>query len=134
MNQERATQISLLLLRLVVGLMFAQHGGMKLLGWFGGMPSGVEMTAEVWIAGILELVGGALIFLGAFTRPVAFVQSGLMAVAYFKAHQPKGFWPIENHGELAVLYCFIFLFLAAFGGGEWSVDGMVRRKRESQMG
>ena len=82
-----------------------------------------------WFAGILELVGGALIALGILTRPVAFLLSGEMAVAYFMAHAPHGFWPILNHGELAVLYCFVFLFLAAHGGGPYSVDARRRKNR-----
>jgi putative oxidoreductase len=74
------------------------------------------------VAGALELVGGFLLVIGLFTRPAAFVLSGLMAVAYFMAHAPAGFWPILNQGELAIMYCFVFLYLAAAGGGEWSVD------------
>ena len=79
-------------------------------------------------AGMLELVGGLLLLLGVFTRPVAFVLSGLMACAYFIAHAPQGFWPIVNRGELAVMYCFVFLYLAAAGGGPWSVDALWRRR------
>jgi putative oxidoreductase len=80
------------------------------------------------VAGLLELVGGFLLLLGLFTRPVAFVLSGLMASAYFIAHAPDDFWPIVNRGELAALYCFVFLYLAAAGGGSWSVDRWLRRK------
>jgi len=82
-----------------------------------------------WFAGVLELVGGALIVLGLFTRPVAFLLSGEMAFAYFMAHAPHGFFPIMNHGEVAVLYCFIFLFIAAHGGGPYGIDGMLRKSR-----
>jgi putative oxidoreductase len=79
------------------------------------------------VAGLFELFGGLLLLVGLFTRPVAFLLSGLMAFAYFIAHAPRGFWPIVNGGELAALYCFVFLYLAAAGGGPWSVDGWARR-------
>jgi putative oxidoreductase len=79
------------------------------------------------LAGILEFFGGLFILLGLFTRPVAFLLSGQMAVAYFMAHAPEGFWPVLNHGELAVLYCFIFLYLSLAGGGPWSLDRVVGR-------
>lgn len=125
--KERAVEISLFLLRGVTGLLFLQHGAQKLFGWFAGTP--FEAFSKLWFAGVLEFFGGLLILLGAFTRPVAFILSGLMAVAYFTSHQPKGTWPIENKGEPAVLFCFIFLFLAAFGGGRWSIDVLLRSKR-----
>jgi len=115
------------LLRIVAGLLFICPGGMKLLGWFGGMPGG-HLTPLLTVAGIIELVGGLAILLGLFTRPIAFIASGEMAVAYFMAHFPKAFWPIQNHGEQAVLFCFIFLFLAAAGPGPLSFDRAVRRK------
>ena len=85
--------------------------------------------SQTWIGGALEFYGGAAILLGLWTRPVAFLLSGEMAVAYFQFHQPQGFWPIQNHGEPAVLLCFIFLFLAAEGAGEWSLDGLIKRKK-----
>jgi putative oxidoreductase len=130
MNKERAVQVTHFLLRVVAGLLFVQVGGMMLFHWFGGMPPGAVMTTQVWIGGTLEFFGGALIMLGLFTRPVAFILSGEMAVAYFQFHQPNGAWPIQNHGEPAVLLCFIFLFLAAQGGGDWSLDAMIWRKRK----
>ncbi|HTK68297.1 MAG TPA: DoxX family protein, partial [Candidatus Eisenbacteria bacterium] len=105
------------LLRIVSGLLFIHPGGMKLLGWFGGMPPGVTLTPLLVTAGVIELVCGTLIFLGLLTRPAAFLASGEMAVAYFKGHFPHGFWPIQNHGEPAVLFCFIFLYFAASGAG-----------------
>ena len=115
------------LLRIIAGLLFMLHGGQKLFGWFGG-PGGqggnVELASLMGLAGILELVGGALIIVGLFTRPVAFVLSGEMAVAYFMAHFPNGFWPIENRGEPAALFAFIFLFLAFNGAGPMSVDAL----------
>src|SRR5688500_2864099 len=89
----------------LAGVMFACHGAQNLLGAFGGMPPGVEMTAEIWTAGIIELVGGSLMAIGLFTRTAAFIASGMMAVAYFKGHAGGGFFPKVNGGELAVLYC-----------------------------
>ena len=124
----RATHV---LLRIVSGLLFMMHGGQKLLGWFatpdwhGAPPFG----SLFWIAGVLELVGGGLILLGLLTRPVAFLVAGEMAVAYFMSHFPNGVWPIQNHGEPAVLYCFVFLFLAGNGDGGFSVDALLRRGR-----
>jgi len=117
------------LLRIVAGLLFIHPGGMKLLGWFGGMPAGVPMTPLLYTAGIIELVGGALILIGLFTRPVAFLASGEMAFAYFMGHFPNGFWPIQNHGEPAVLFCFIFLFLFGNGAGPFSLDALIAKKR-----
>ena len=133
MTMERAGQIALVLLRVVSGLLFLQAGGMKIFDWFGGIPAEFgghpALLSQTWIGGVLEFYGGLAILLGLFTRPVAFLLSGEMAVAYFQFHQPNGFWPIQNHGEPAVLFCFIFLFLAAHGGGDWSVDGIIRRNR-----
>lgn len=119
------------ILRITAGLMFMQHGAQKLFGWLGGM-GGQGATASfpdlMWFAGILEFFGGLLIALGLFTRPVAFLLAGMMLVAYFKAHAPQGAVPILNRGELALLYCVVFLFLAAAGPGPWSLDWS-RRKR-----
>jgi putative oxidoreductase len=133
MNRERALTITWTLLRVVFGLMFVQVGGLKLFGWFGGMPGAngapPPVLSQVWIGGVLEVVGGALIALGLFTRPVAFILSGEMAVAYWQFHAPNGPWPIVNHGEMAVLFCFLFLFMAAYGGGDWSLDALLRKKR-----
>jgi putative oxidoreductase len=117
------------LLRIVAGLLFICPGGMKILGWFGGMPAGVPMTPLLTAAGWIELVGGTLILLGLFTRPAAFICSGEMAFAYFIGHFPSGFWPIQNHGEPAVLFCFIFLFLAGNGPGPLSLDHAIRSRR-----
>jgi putative oxidoreductase len=120
------------LLRIVSGLLFIHPGGMKLLGWFGGMPAGVELTPRLVTAGWIEMVCGTLILLGLLTRPAAFLASGEMAFAYFIAHFPHGFWPIQNHGEPAVLFCFIFLFFAANGAGPLSVDAWLARKRTAR--
>jgi len=117
------------LLRIVSAFILICPGGMKLFGWFGGMPAGVPMTPLLWAAGIIEVVGGTLILLGLFTRPVAFIISGEMAFAYFIGHFPSGFWPIQNHGEPAVLLCFIFLFLWGNGAGPWSLDAWLRQRR-----
>lgn len=108
------------LLRIVAGLLFACHGAQKLFGVFGGQQ--VPMMSQFWFAGAIELVGGILIAIGLLTSIVAFIASGEMAVAYFQAHAPNGPHPLMNQGELAVLYCFIFLYVAARGGGPWSVD------------
>ena len=121
------------IMRIVIGLLFMQHGAQKLLGWFGGMD-GKGMTAElmsqIGLAGVLELVGGFLIVIGLFTRIVAFILSGEMAVAYFMAHMPRNLVPILNGGELAALYCFVFLFFAFNGPGPLSVDSALdERKR-----
>ena len=136
MNMDRARQITFFLLRVVAGLLFLQAGGMKIFDWFGGVPAQYgghpPMMSQTWIGGALEFYGGAAILLGLFTQPVAFILSGEMAVAYFQFHQPGGAWPIQNHGEPAVLLCFIFLFFAAHGAGSWSVDGFVRRKKQMQ--
>jgi putative oxidoreductase len=108
------------LLRIVAGLLFAQHGVQKLFGWLGGSGP-VPLLSQFGVAGVVETFGGLAIALGAFTSPIAFVASGQMAVAYFQAHLPRGFWPIQNGGELAVLYCFLFLYVASRGSGKWSV-------------
>ena len=133
MNMSRASSIAFVLLRVVAGLLFFQAGAMKTLGWFGGMPGSPGSTAplmsQVGIGGVLELLGGLLIMAGLFTRPVAFIVSGEMAVAYWQFHAPHGAWPILNHGESAVLLCFIFLYISSHGGGEWSLDALIRRRR-----
>ena len=113
------------LLRVVAGLLFACRGAQKLFGVFGGIggPPGTSMPlfSLMGLAGSIELVGGLLIALGVLTSLVAFIASGEMAFAYFMQHFPRGFWPIQNGGELAVLYCFLFLYIAANGVGLWGV-------------
>jgi putative oxidoreductase len=108
------------LLRIVAGFMFVFHGAQKVLGAFGGQQMAVGTMP--WIAGAIEIVGGILIMIGLLTSLAAFICSGEMAAAYFMAHQPKGTWPIENGGELAALYCFVFLYIASRGAGIWGVD------------
>lgn len=116
------------LLRIVAALLFAEHGLQKLFGWLGGHSAMARMWSEHWVAGILETVGGVMLALGLFTRPVAFLLCGEMAVAYFQAHFPHGFWPIRNGGEPAVLYCFIFLYLCIAGGGPIGIHRTARGK------
>lgn len=118
------------ILRIVVGLLFLEHGSAKLLHF----PA-IEMFAQsppafslLWFSGVLELVGGALIALGLFTAPVAFLLSGEMAVAYWMVHAPQSPFPLVSQGEGAVLYCFVFLYFAAAGGGPWSLDAVLRKK------
>jgi len=112
------------ILRIVTAFMFIQVGAMKLFGFPMSMPGGktAEFFTEIWLAGFLELFGGAFILIGLFTRPVAFILAGEMAVAYFQAHAPKSFWRLINGGAPAVLYCFIFLYFSAAGAGPWSID------------
>jgi putative oxidoreductase len=111
------------IMRIMIGLLFLEHGTGKLFGFpFIKMFETLSPLSLPGIAGMFELVGGALIALGLFTRPVAFILAGEMAIAYFLAHAPNSFFPVLNGGELAIVYCFIFLYLAAAGGGAWSLD------------
>ena len=130
---DHVRQVASVLLRVVSGLMFMQAGGVKILDWFGGVPAEFgghpAFLSQTWIGGVLELVGGLAMMIGLCTQPVAFILSGEMAVAYFQFHQPNGFWPIQNHGEPAVLFCFIFLYFAAHGAGAWSVDRLITQAR-----
>ncbi len=107
------------LLRIVAGLVFMQHGVQKLFGLLGGTRQ--PLMSQMGLAGIIETFGGLGIALGVFTSPLAFLASGQMAVAYFQAHLPRGFWPIQNGGELAVLFCFLFLYIASRGSVKWSL-------------
>ena len=108
------------LMRIVAGLLFACHGAQKLFGVLGGNQ--VPIASMLGLAGVIELVGGLMIAVGFLTGYAAFIASGEMAAAYFMAHAPRGPWPINNGGELAVLYCFVFLYIAARGAGTWGVD------------
>lgn len=118
-------------LRIVAALLIMQHGAQKLFGFPAGpQPSPrPALMSMIGLAGILEFFGGLLLLVGLFTRPVAFILSGLLAVAYFMAHAPQGFWPVLNRGELAALYSFVFLYLAFAGGGPWSIDYCWRRSK-----
>jgi putative oxidoreductase len=121
--------------RIVVGFLFMQHGLQKMFGMLGGQvpPTG----SQIWVGGLIELVGGALFILGLFVRPAAFLMAGTMAVAYFQMHMlpamRKGeadwFWPVVNKGESAALYCFVFLFFLVAGAGAWSFDAMIAKRR-----
>jgi putative oxidoreductase len=127
-------------LRIIAGFLITLHGAQKMFGFLSPPgTSGPPLMSQIGVGGVLEFFGGLLLLLGLFTRPVAFILSGMMAVAYFQFHMygayskgaPGWFWPIEqggNGGELAVLYCFVFLFLSVAGGGEWSVDRLLRRR------
>jgi len=114
-------------LRIVAGFLFAQHGAQKLFGVLG--YDRVEVLSTLGVAGVLELFGGVLMIVGLGTRPVAFLLSGLMAAAYFMAHAPQGFWPVVNRGELAALYCFVWLWFSVHGAGSFSLDALIRRPR-----
>jgi putative oxidoreductase len=116
-------------MRIVFAFLFMQHGGQKLFDFpVAKTGSSLELFSLMGAAGALEFFGGLLLLLGLFTRPVAFLLAGEMAVAYFMSHFPKGFWPIANKGELAVLFCFAYLYLAAVGGGPWSLDRFFRKR------
>ena len=135
MNMDRAAQVTYFLLRVVSGLLLFQAGATKTFGWLGGIPPNggtVPLMTQVGVGGVLEIVGGALLMLGLMTRPAAFILSGEMAVAYWQFHfWPNGGWPTQNQGVPAVLLSFIFLYMAARGGGEWSLDAWLRRRREA---
>ncbi len=109
-------------LRIVAGLQFLEHGTQKFFSFPMRTGSAPELASLIGVQGCLEIVGGLLIILGLFTRPVAFVLAGNMAVAYFMAHAPRSFFPALNGGDAAILFCFVFLYLAAAGGGVWSID------------
>ena len=114
---------ALAVLRIMTALLFLHHGTSKLFGFpYVAMFDTLQLMSLIGLAGILEVVGGGLLVIGLCTRPVAFVLSGEMAVAYFMAHAPKGFFPLLNQGEVAILFCFVFLYLAVVGPGAWSVD------------
>ncbi|HEX9408954.1 MAG TPA: DoxX family protein [Methylomirabilota bacterium] len=129
---SKLSDLALTALRIVAGFLFFCHGAQKLLGWFvepGSQRMALAFPQLPWFAGVIELVGGALILLGLLTRIAAFLASGEMAFAYFMVHAPNGPVPILNHGELAALYSFLFLFLAAHGGGPLSFDAAMRKRR-----
>ena len=117
--------------RIVVGLLFLEHGSSKFLG-FPVAPHVPQAMSMSGVGGMLELAGGALIAVGLFTRPVAFLLCGEMAVAYFYAHFPRNFFPVINGGDAAILFCFVFLYLVFAGAGPWSLDALVSRRRSMQ--
>ena len=118
-------------LRIVAALMFIQVGAMKIFAFPTGIPPNggtAPLLSQLWIGGVLEVFGGGLLLLGLFTRPVAFVLAGEMAVAYFQFHFPTSFWPTINGGMAAALYCFVWLYFSAAGAGPWSLDARLARK------
>lgn len=122
------------LLRIIVGFLYLQHGTAKLFGMpHVAMFDGIQLVSILGLAGLLELVGGLLILVGLFTRQTAFILSGEMAVAYFMAHAPHGFLPMLNQGELAVVYCFVFLYFSVAGAGAYSIDEMRNRTGQWRM-
>lgn len=128
----RFEESTLAVLRVVSALMLMQHGVQKMFGWLlppDRAPQAFDLLSQRGLAGVLEVFGAALLAIGLFTRPVAFVLSGLMAFAYFLGHAGDGFWPILNRGELAALYSFLFLYFSARGGGPYSVDALLQRRR-----
>jgi putative oxidoreductase len=130
---NRAGQITHVLLRIVAGFLFMQHGGQKLFGWYGGAGgAGAALSPLIMAAGIIEVLGGLTVMLGLFTRPVAFLLSGQMAVAYFMVHFPKGPLPLQNHGEAAALFSFIFFFFAGNGAGRFSLDAILRGRASTR--
>ena len=120
-------------LRIAAAYMFILAGTMKLFAFPMGMPpdgSTAVLFSQIGIGGVLETFGGALMLLGLFTRPTAFILSGEMAVAYFQFHAPQGFWPIINGGMPAILYCFVWLYFSAAGAGSWSVDALIKKRQQ----
>lgn len=118
------------LLRIVAALLFIEHGTQKLFNWPpAAQPMHVELMSQFGLAGILETFGGIAILLGVFTRPIAFLLAGEMAVAYFQVHFPRSFFPLLNGGDNVVLFCFVFLYLCAAGAGTWSIDHMIASNR-----
>jgi putative oxidoreductase len=116
------------ILRIVAGLIFLEHGTQKLLGFPPGEHAGPAAMSLIWWAGVIELVAGVLITIGLFTRGTAFIASGMCAAAYWMAHAPQNPFPVNNQGDAAILYCFVFLYLVFAGPGPWSVDAMMRRR------
>ena len=117
------------LFRVMAAFTFSLHGWQKLFGWFGGIGGqSVPVNNMLGYAGLIESIGGPLLMLGLFTRPVAFLLSGEMAIGYFRTHAPRSFWPLLNGGEITVLYCFMFLWLSSQGAGAWSLDRLLGRK------
>ena len=129
MLEGRYAPQALSLLRIVAALIFLFHGSAKLLGFPSSEMPMPPVGSFMWIGGLLELVGGLMLLIGLLSRPVAFILSGEMAVAYWMFHAPESTFPLQNGGDAAILYCFVFLLIAAAGPGPWSVDAMMRRNR-----
>lgn len=130
MKRNLYEPITFFLLRIVAAVLFIQTGGNILFDWFGMRgPGPFHIVSQMGLAGILEFFGGILVLIGLATRPVTFLLSGLMAVAYFQIHAPKSLWPLVNQGMPAILLCFIFLFFSAHGAGPYSVDAVLSRRR-----
>ena len=128
-NIARYAPYVLSIVRIVVALLFFEHGLSKMFGFPQGPALPVDFSLH-WFSGVIELVGGALVALGLLTRIAAFIVSGEMAFAYFMSHAPHGFFPILNRGDGAILYCFIFLYIAFAGAGPWSLDALWNRGRD----
>jgi putative oxidoreductase len=128
-NTVQFSPYALTILRIVAALLFFEHGTSRLFGFPSPLPTPPIFTMY-WFAGAIEFAGGALVAFGLFTRPAALIMSGLMAFAYFLSHAPNAFFPIINRGDSAILYCFVFLYIAIAGPGPWSLDAVMRRKRE----
>jgi putative oxidoreductase len=126
---DRLAPYVLSIMRIMVALLFLQHGLSKLFGFPQPVPP-PALLSIAWFAGVIELVGGVLAALGLFTRAAALIMSGEMAVGYFMAHAPQSFFPIVNRGDAAILYCFVFFYLVFAGGGPWSLDALFWRKRQ----
>ncbi len=127
-HKEQLTGWALSLLRIVTALLFIEHGTQKYFGFPVPFPMGeIHLASLLGVAGVLELIGGTLLLFGVFTRPVALLLSGEMAIAYFMMHMPQNFYPIANGGEAAILFCFVFLLIAAAGPGSWAIDKMIER-------
>jgi len=119
---------ALSILRIVAAILFFEHGTSRLYGWPSPLPA-PELFSLHWFAGAIELVGGAILLIGIFSRTAAFIMSGEMAFAYFLSHAPHAIFPILNRGDSSILYCFVFLYIAVAGPGPWSLDAVIRRKR-----
>ena len=128
LNDFRWTPKAIGVLRIVTALLFLQHGMTKILSYPLSSASGPPEWSLLWVAGVLELVGSLMLLVGLFTRPVALLLAGEMAIAYWMVHAPKSLYPAVNLGEAAILFCFVFLYLAAAGPGAWSIDGSGKRR------
>lgn len=134
LNDFRWTPKAIAVLRIVTALLFLQHGMTKILSYPLSSASGPSEWSVLWVAGLLELFGSLFLLIGLFTRPVAFVLAGEMAIAYWMVHAPRGPFPMLNDGESAILFCFIFLLFLATGAGKWSIDAILLKRRSDVQG